>query len=372
MWLGPSEGMGVQQLMAALSAQSIDVDVAKDMTAFLETVAEVPQAILLNARVPNATDLCLSVLTHAHFSSVPIIWIVEDLDDLVFAEAFGVGGDDVARVHYVDGIVRRLLALPKLNFDESVPSRGVALLGEADDQRRMVLARLLRNGGFDVSFSSDVTELEERLRSDEPSLVVADVDLPGGGALSAFERWRALGGQAPWIMATPPKKLKDISQAVSSAHGAWVWDSFAPPENVLYAANEAMRGSFSEQRASPRLLFGTTVAFRIAGRERDDYGFLYNISGEGLFVRTLAPFGSGEEAWLEFKPPRTARLVRLEANVVWRKAYGRVSEATVPPGFGARITGGSRNDLRRYRDGYRALAEQIAGIRFSASPSSAP
>lgn len=368
-WLGPSRRPESQDLIAALAAESIHVETVDAARELFDNAASIkPRAILLNAAMDDAADACLTIRMQASLALVPVVWLERDLDDLVFAEAFGVGGDDVARIDAHHGIIRRIKGLPSIEDKGPRASRGVALLGEADDQRRVVLARLLRNAGFDVSFAGRTGELSERLETDEPALVVADLDLPDDGVMSVFRAWRAEGGQAPWIIATPPKKLLATSEALRSERGASVWDAYAPPENVLYAANEALRGSFAEQRASPRLLYGTKVAFRVAGRESDDHGYLYNVSGEGVFIRTLAPLGPGEDAWLEFKPPRTDRLIRLEASVVWRKAFGRVSEATVPPGFGARITGGSANDVHRYRDGYRALAEQFAGIRFSAHP----
>ena len=105
------------------------------------------------------------------------------------------------------------------------------------------------------------------------------------------------------------------------------------PSNILFTANEALRGSMAEKRASARLLYGATVAFRVAGRESDEHGYAYNISADGLYVRTLAPLMPGDDAWIELRPPRTDRRVRLEAKVVWQRLFGPVHGATVPPGF---------------------------------------
>lgn len=368
-WVGPSGRADVQGLLESLGEASMQVQSVEDPERLFDVLsAEHPRAILLSPDLEKPADVCLAVRMKTELSLVPVLWVQTELDDLVFAEAFGVGGDDATTLAHPAGIVRRLQALPEVSDDGPVPSRGLALLAEADDDRRVVLARLLRNGGFDVCFAADASELGARLRTDQLTLVVAAHGMPGDDPLEILSQWRDEGGTTPWIVATPPKRLLETSQAARKLDGVWVWDAYAPPENVLYAANEALRGSFAEQRASPRLLYGTAVAFRVGGRDRDDYGFLYNVSGEGLFVRTLAPLSPGDDAWLEFKPPRTDRRVRLEGRVVWRKLFGRVSEATVPPGFGVRITGGSETDTRRYVDGYRALAKELAGIRFSAHP----
>ena len=57
--------------------------------------------------------------------------------------------------------------------------------------------------------------------------------------------------------------LRDLANAT-------VTDSFAPPENIVFLANELGRGKGNDQRASRRLLYGTMVAFRCAGRDEDD------------------------------------------------------------------------------------------------------
>jgi hypothetical protein len=103
-------------------------------------------------------------------------------------------------------------------------------------------------------------------------------------------------------------------------------DGFAAPENVLFASNELRAGAVNN-RKTPRLLYGTTVAFRGAGRERDDLGFTYNVSCGGIYVRTLAP-PDDDETWIELRPPRSDRLVRLVAKIAWRRRFNHNENAT--------------------------------------------
>jgi hypothetical protein len=139
---------------------------------------------------------------------------------------------------------------------------------------------------------------------------------------------------------------------------AAVTDSFAPPENIVFLANELGRGKGNDQRASRRVLYGTMVSFRCAGRDEDDYGLSYNVSAGGLYVRSLAP-PIEDRVWLELRPPRTERLVRLEGRVCWRRGYGPSSMATVPPGFGIEIVDGSKADREAWVAGYRSFAQTI-------------
>jgi hypothetical protein len=139
--------------------------------------------------------------------------------------------------------------------------------------------------------------------------------------------------------------------------GVSVVDGFAAPENVLFASNE-LRAGGPNNRKSARLLHGTTVAFRGAGRERDDLGFTYNVSSGGLYVRTLAP-PDDDETWVELRPPRTDRLVRLVVKIAWRRRFNHNENATVPPGFGAQILDGARADVDAWIAGCEAMSAAL-------------
>jgi hypothetical protein len=135
-------------------------------------------------------------------------------------------------------------------------------------------------------------------------------------------------------------------------------DSFAPAENVLFLANEMKNDERRDQRSSTRVLYGTTVAFRGAGRYEDDFGFTYNVSGGGMYVRTLA-VPEDDMVWLELCPPRAERRVRLVGQVQWRRSFAYSANARVPPGFGVKVVDGARADLDAWAAGYAALSESL-------------
>ena len=150
--------------------------------------------------------------------------------------------------------------------------------------------------------------------------------------------------------------------AVLKAFGAAaVADGFAPPENVIFLTNELLSRRGVDQRSTPRILYGTSVAFREAGRDEDEIGFSYNVSAEGLYVRTLASPEAGHQVWLEMWPPRSERRVRLFGTVAWKRPFGANEGATVPAGFGVRITEGLGGDMERWRAGYEAFAQSMFG-----------
>ncbi|MGH7283130.1 MAG: PilZ domain-containing protein, partial [Polyangiaceae bacterium] len=166
----------------------------------------------------------------------------------------------------------------------------------------------------------------------------------------------------PWVVVAAPRRVAAVRAAAKELASVGVLDAYAPAENALFMANELSRPAGVNARESARLLFGTSVMFRQAGREDgDDMGFTYNVSAKGIFVRTLAPFSPGDEVWLELSAPRSARRVRLVGRVVWQRAFGPDDRATVPAGFAVRIEGGMPGDAERWASGCAALQrEQMA------------
>ncbi|MDP9150257.1 MAG: PilZ domain-containing protein, partial [Myxococcota bacterium] len=161
----------------------------------------------------------------------------------------------------------------------------------------------------------------------------------------------------------PPKRMAALHAAIASLGPNTVADGYAPPENVLFLTNELLSRRGVDQRATPRVLYGTAVAFRAAGREEDEIGFSYNVSAGGVYVRTLDPLDAGQEVWLEMWPPRSERRVRLAGAVAWKRGFGPSDGATVPSGFGVKITDGLAGDLARWESGYRSFADSVLGSR---------
>jgi DNA-binding response OmpR family regulator/Tfp pilus assembly protein PilZ len=352
----------VEQFRAAAREAGHDVELA---TTAQETAkrfddAEPPAAIVVDMAFPGAEASCLRARGIAELSGTPIIGLSRDLDDLSFPEIYGWGGDDVIRLDAAVDLVPRLRALPA----EATPApsaKGVAVVADTDRRRRIVSARVLHNAGYDVRFALDGDEAIDASRNESTRLVVADADLAPDGAVAAVSRAREAGASAPWVLTTEPKRMAASRAAVKSLAKVAVTDAFAPPENVLFVANELGRASIADGRSSARVLYGTVVAFRLGGRKEDAFGFTYNISGGGLYVRTLAPLGSGDEVWVEMIPPRSDRRIRLEGKVVWRRRFGPIETATVPPGFGVQITDATKGDLARYQSGYAAFCADTIG-----------
>jgi hypothetical protein len=279
---------------------------------------------------------------------------------------FQSGGDDIVPPGDVASLARRLRAIctPTLPRPDAVTriGDGYAVVAGPASKWQTIVARALSNAGVPTRFVA--TAAEAIAASIGAKAVVAAEDLGPSGAHVALAEARAAGSETPWVIVAEPRRVPEIVAAVQSFTRVAVVDSFAPPENALFVANDLSTPAAADHRSAPRLLFGASVGFRAAGREdEDDVGFTYNVSDNGLFVRTLAPLTAGEDVWLELSAPRSSRRVRLAGKVAWRRHFGPNESATVPPGFGVRITDGLAGDLERWRDGCALLQRDEVRVR---------
>jgi CheY-like chemotaxis protein len=334
-------------------------------------------AVLVPMQGAGACERCEQVRSDRRFAAVPLIVIGDSRNSLSFGELFQSGGDDIVAPGDAASLARRLRAIcapgsPRA-ADVATPSgESYAVVAGPASRWQTVVARALSNAGVPTRFVA--TAAEAIVASRGAKAVVAADGLEPSGAHVALAEARASGSDTPWVIVAEPRRVPEILAAVQSFARVAVVDSYAPPENALFAANElAATSAAADHRAAPRLLYGTSVGFRAAGRDDDDdIGFTYNVSDNGLFVRTLAPLASGDDVWLELWAPRSSRRVRLAGKVAWRRHFGPNESATVPPGFGVQVTAGLAGDLERWRDGCALLQRDELRLRPRLAPKARP
>ena len=234
-----------------------------------------------STRTAFLESACLEVRAQVRHALVPIIALAPEVNELAFAEAFSCGGDDVVGLRASEALTSRLRRLPLSPWERPAPSADKgALISASDRDRRIVLARVLGNAGYPIRFAVDLDETDRVAREASPRLVVIDTALDGVQAL--VTRCAPRNPNTLWIVSTAPRHMRQCHAWLRDLANATVTDSFAPPENIVFLANELGRGKGNDKRASRRLLYGTKVAFRCAGREDDDYGLSYNVSAGGL------------------------------------------------------------------------------------------
>lgn len=358
----------IREAAATIGLDTVAVEHCADAPSALDQ--GLPIAIFLRVDAPGAGPACTHVRGRAQLSHVPIFGVAPRRNDLAFTELFVWGGDDLVALG-ADSITRRLRGLLGPQGTGPRPEAAApplqtktkpqAVVAGPEAAWRTVLGRALSNGGFAVRFATNADGLVDECLDPGLRVVVAADDLGPDGAVAALSRVRARPSDVPWVIVVPPKRMAVANAEVKPLGRASVVDGYAPPENAIFLVNELLAARGVDKRASPRLLYGTAVAFRAAGREEDEIGFSYNVSAQGVYVRTLAPLEGGQQAWLEMWPPRSERRVRLAGEVAWRRPFGPVGSATVPAGFGLRITDGLAGDLERWQAGYAAFAQSILG-----------
>jgi DNA-binding response OmpR family regulator len=311
-------------------------------------------AMLLDAEASES--LAVQTRSSARHARLPMIALSREMGDLSFSDAFSWGADDVLPVTSTRPLLTRLRTLPREMATLPASGRGTALVAESDKTRRTVVGRVLRNAGYSVMFAVTKEDAARFAQQDDIALAVLNADLADDYP-TTISAARNAGSKANFIVCANPRDLKTIRAALDSTAGVGVIDAFAPPENVLFASNE-LKGGAVNNRRSPRILYGTTVSFRGAGREKDDFGFSYNMSEGGLYVRTLAP-PEDDEVWIEMCPPRSERRVRLVGKVAWRRRFNYNENATVPPGFGLSIVDGAKADIQAWNDAYATICEAL-------------
>ena len=367
--LGNPSHLNMADIAGAARRMGIHVEAVSDRAGALEWLDHnQPAAIVAETEASEVASAVFAIRARPKLSNVPIVGAVKNVSDLAFLELFEWGGDDLVELGDTAALSRRLQMLPKQDGTAGARPKGTVLVADADVRRRVLSTRCLRNAGFEVKVASNTDELAQAWSDPAVVAVMADAEVPETGAEAALKAARSGGNAVPWVISAAPRKMGALALAAQGVEGVMLHDAFAPVENALFCINESLFGFHAEQRASPRLLYGTVVNFRVAGRDSDEFGYVYNVSADGLYIRTMAPLDVGEDAWLELKPPRTERRVRLEGKVAWRRMFGPLQGATVPPGFGVRITGGSTTDTQRYREGYEAFRKDLEAVRTSLAP----
>ncbi len=327
-----------------------------------------PAAVVLPMNTPGAAETCTQLRRQTRFAAVPVLGVSPQRKDLAFIDLFALGGDDLVGLRASEALARRLRPLAGRSSSPVTvrgTGAGIALVASPDTRWRSVVGRGLHAGGYSVRFVTSAEELVKESLEEQVVVVVVADDLSPEGAVAVAASARAQGSKSAWIVVSPPKRMAAMHAAAAEMPRTVVVDGYAPPENVLFRANELVSRPGADQRAAPRLLYGTAVSFRGAGRDEDDIGFSYNVSAGGVYVRTLAPLDPGTEVWLDMWAPRSQRRVRLAGTVAWRRNFGVAEKATVPPGFGVKIVDGLAGDLERWRDGCEAFGKDMFGSTAS-------
>ncbi len=319
------------------------IERASEQAVFIPSVALLRESLeshatrcVLADSLVEVRDISRVLRGNARCFGVPLIALSDHISDRVMLELYAIGADDVVAVHELGGLTRRLAALASFDpLARTALFQGSCLLAHADLHRRQVFGRVLRQAGFDVSFAATTQEALAVAERSPPKVLVVSNTLPPEGGRQALQRL-----SADWVGEMPAVLLASGRQSGSlSPHGWTVVPEEAPPDDLLFVVNELLRPrELLESRASRRILYATMCSFRAAGEFEGRKGLTYNISREGLYVRTFdAPPNKGQ-VWLELRPPGAARACHVRGEIVWTRTLSTGARGAAPPGFGVRLS----------------------------------
>jgi len=348
--IGPFEHRELETLRDAAVSCDLQLrafDKAAEAVAALPKLTEAPSGFFAS-RLRTITVLSSWVRQSPELLNVPIVALIEHPSEGQFRDAFAAGADDALVGADLNTLKQRLETLrsstPMRYTPHPEASHGVALIAMSDGPLRRWVGRTLRQSGFELAFAEDEVEIHEAAALRPTLIVTNSASRSCAQSLARFER--PLHGQN-----VPTLTLED---------DAWQ-NAGQTKASLLFFADEAVsRGTHADARRSPRMMYESICAFRMAGVMEPAYGLSHNLSREGLYVRTLSPAPVGTELWIELRTVLGAP-VHLRGRVVWRREPGN-SSATAPAGFGFQIDADQTPslDLRDWESAYETLVAASA------------
>ncbi|MDB4972395.1 MAG: hypothetical protein JWN48_736 [Myxococcaceae bacterium] len=334
--VGQRLGDRERSVREALTRASVEVVFIPSIQLLRESLETYPTRCVLADSPHDVRDIARVLRSNASCFGVPLIALAEHISDRIMLELHAIGADDVVAIHDLGGLTRRLAALA--SFDPKARTalfQGSCLLAHGDPHRRQLFGRVLRQAGFDVSFAGSMQEALAVAERSPPKVLVVSNTLPPEGGRQALARL-----SEHWVGDMPAVLLASGRQSGSmSPHGWTVVPEEAPPDDLLFVVNELLRPrELLESRASRRLLYATLVSFRAAGELESRLGLTYNISREGLYVRTFDAPPTKGQAWLELRPPGAARACHVRGDIMWTRTLATGARGAAPPGFGVRLS----------------------------------
>src|SRR5215216_6647073 len=169
--------------------------------------------------------LAVEARSSARHVRLPMLALARNVSDLAFNDAFSWGADDVLPFGEIRPLLTRLRNLPREAPEAPKTGRGNALIAESDRTRRTVVARVLRNAGYAVTFAVTAEDAARFAERGDLALAVVSSDLVPD-ARPIVEHARAAGSRANFIVCCAPRDLRNVREGLESLPGVAAVDGF--------------------------------------------------------------------------------------------------------------------------------------------------
>ncbi|HSU41701.1 MAG TPA: PilZ domain-containing protein, partial [Polyangiaceae bacterium] len=361
--LGNLAGELKSSLEAAVRTVGLELLLTREPArAFVELERDGALAVLVDMATLGAEQFCKRARGTERLRSVPVIGMSRHPNELGFARVFAWGADDLVPLGARLPLERRLHVLRDTPASAKT-GFGQAVVAEATTQRRALVGRVLAHAGYDVKFAVDRGAVELYASQSETRLVVISAAL--GDPRRIIEAAARAGALPTWIVTVEARSTQRLAASLAGLERVAVTSTAGAPEDVLFLANELVF-SKGQKRREWRALYATPVAFRAQGGDSDEYGFSYDASPSGLYVRSLLPCAT-EQVEVELRLPNRDERVRLHGKVARRFAFGSGAIASAPPGFSVKFDG-PEAALTRWTESCTALINAASTTESMAPP----
>jgi hypothetical protein len=322
-------------LEAAVQGAGLELFLTREPArAFVELERDGALAALVDMATLGAEQFCKRARSAEKLRGVPVIGMSRTPNELGFARVYAWGADDLVPLGSRNALERRLKVLATTEQPDAT-GFGRAVVAEATTQRRALVGRVLAQAGYEVKFAVDRAAVELYASQSETRLVVISAAL--GDPRRMIDAAARAGALPTWIVTAEMRSVNRLAASLAGLDRVAVTSTSGSPEDVLFLANELVFGKGARRREW-RALYATPVAFRPVGGVVDEYGFSYDASPMGLYVRSLLP-PETDDVELEIRLPARDERVRLTGKIMRRFAFGSGSIASAPPGFGIKLLG---------------------------------
>jgi DNA-binding response OmpR family regulator len=322
-------------LEAAVQGAGLELFLTREPArAFVELERDGALAVLVDMATLGAEQFCKRARSAEKLRGVPVIGMSRTPNELGFARVYAWGADDLVPLGSKNALERRLKVLATTQKPDAT-GFGRAVVAEATTQRRALVGRVLAQAGYEVKFAVDRAAVELYASQSETRLVVISAAL--GDPRRMIDSAAKAGALPTWIVTAEMRSVNRLAASLAGLDRVAVTSTAGSPEDVLFLANELVFGKGARRREW-RALYATPVAFRPERGGVDEYGFSYDASPKGLYVRSLLP-PETDDVELEIRLPARDERVRLTGKIMRRFAFGSGSIASAPPGFGIKLVG---------------------------------
>ena len=176
----------------------------------------------------------------------------------------------------------------------------------------------LESAGHRASIVPDAASLLARIREDgsRVDLVVVDLRLPALQGTALVRAIREIAGfTAPIVVFSGTIANADEVRELSLLGVAGYINEYSAVQHIVPALSPHLFPDQFNRRASPRVVLGMSVSYRVANTIAA--AVTLNISRGGVAIRTTSPLETGTAVKLRFRLPGASRDVDAEAIVAW-------------------------------------------------------